>query len=132
MKHPEDVIELILGVRQGGPESPSLYNLFMDYVMRIYTHQCEEEDITLKYCIRSTATPSEGRKIKGRKMKSYRGEHTIDWIGYADDLELYFEDVTNLQKGITLLNDAFNRLPYSDKCIKNKNHDRQLQIYKFK
>ena len=104
---PEDVIELILGVRQGGPESPSLYNLFMDYVMRIYTHQCEEEDIkfiTFKYRIRSTATPREGRG-----MKSYRGEHTIDWIGYADDLELYFEDVANLQKGITLLNDTFNR-----------------------
>ena len=104
---PEDVIELILGVRQGGPESPSLYNLFMDYVMRIYTHQCEEEDIkfiTFKYRIRSTATPREGRG-----MKSYRGEHTIDWIGYADDLELYFEHVANLQKGITLLNDTFNR-----------------------
>ena len=115
---PEDIIELILGVRQGGPESPSLYNLFMDYVMRIYTHQCEEEDIkfiTFKYRIRSTATPREGRG-----MKSYRGEHTIDWIGYADDLELYFEDVANLQKGITLLNDTFN--PY---------HDRSLQIYKF-
>ena len=40
---PEDIIELILAVRQGGPESPSLYNLFMDYAMRIYTHQCEEE-----------------------------------------------------------------------------------------
>ena len=41
-------------------------------------------------------------------MKSYRGEHIIDWIGYADVLELYFEDVTNLQKGITLLNDTFD------------------------
>ena len=73
--------------------------------MRIYTHQCEEEDIKLitSYRIRSTATPREGRR-----MESYRGEHTIDWIGYADDLELYFEDVTNLQNWITLLNDAFN------------------------
>ena len=60
--------------------------------------------ITFKYRIRSTATPREGRGIK-----SYRGEHTIDWIGYADDLESYFEDVANLQKGITLLNDTFNR-----------------------
>ena len=33
-------------------------------------------------------------------MKSYIGEHTIDWIGYADDLEVYF--VANLQKWITL------------------------------
>ena len=33
---PEDIIELILGVRQGGPESPPLYNLFMDCHENIY------------------------------------------------------------------------------------------------
>ena len=38
---PEDIIELILGVRQGGPESPPLYNLFMDYVMRVYMQLCK-------------------------------------------------------------------------------------------
>ena len=64
--------------------------------MRIYTHPCEEEDIkfiTCKYSICRTAILREGRG-----MKYYRGEHTIDWIGYADDLELSLEDVTNLQK----------------------------------
>ena len=62
-----DVIELILGFRQGGTESPQLYNLFMNYVIRIYTHQCEEEDIqfnTLKHRIRSTATPREGSILR--------------------------------------------------------------------
>ena len=75
---PEDIIELILGVRQGGPESPPLYNLFMDHVMRIYMHLCKEECIkfiTLKYRIRATATPREGRKVK-----TYRGE-SIPSIG---------------------------------------------------
>ena len=33
---PDDVFEVKLGVRQGGPESSMLYNLFMDYVMRVY------------------------------------------------------------------------------------------------
>ena len=33
---PDDVFELTTGVRQGGPESPPLYNLFMDYVMRVF------------------------------------------------------------------------------------------------
>ena len=40
-------------------------------------------------------------------MKTYRGEYTIDWN--ADDLELYFEDVMNLKKGLILLNDTFTR-----------------------
>ena len=99
---PKDIIELILGVRQGGPESPPLYNLFMD--MRIYMYLYKEECIkfiTLKYRIRATATPREGHKVK-----TYRGEYTIDWSGYADDLELYFEDVMNLKQRLILLNDT--------------------------
>ena len=30
---PEDKFELSTGVRQGGPESPLLYNLYMDFIM---------------------------------------------------------------------------------------------------
>ena len=30
---PDDLFELTLGVRQGGPESPPLFNLYIDYVM---------------------------------------------------------------------------------------------------
>ena len=31
-----NVFKTYVGVRQGGPESPFLYNLYMDYVLRIY------------------------------------------------------------------------------------------------
>jgi hypothetical protein len=51
---PEYVIALTLGVRQGNPESPPLYNLFKDYVMRVYMDSCKKEGIkfiTLKYRI---------------------------------------------------------------------------------
>ena len=68
----------------------------MDYVMRVYMQLCKNEDIkfiTLKYRIRPTATNREGRN-----NKTYRGEYEIDWNGYADDLELYFEDATNMQR----------------------------------
>ena len=33
------------GVRQGGPESPPLFNLYIDFVMRIFCHACEQEGI---------------------------------------------------------------------------------------
>ena len=33
------------GVRQGGPESPPLFNLYIDFVMRIFCHACEKEGI---------------------------------------------------------------------------------------
>ena len=41
---PDDLFELTLGVRQGGPESPPLYNLYIDYVMRVFTGLCEKKE----------------------------------------------------------------------------------------
>ena len=42
---PEDIFEITLGVRQGGPESPILYILYMDFVMRIFLDTCKSKDI---------------------------------------------------------------------------------------
>ena len=104
--NPDDVFQLLSGVRQGGPESPPLYNLYMDYVMRVFMHICETEDIKflkLHYRVRATATTREGRR------KPYQGEHILDWSGYADDLMLVFENEDELQRALILLNDTFER-----------------------
>ena len=102
-KTPDDVFELGLSVRQGGPESPPLYNLYMDYVMRVFMKACEERNIMfmkLKYRIPSIATTREER----RNISDF-GSHNVDWIGYADDLVLAFEDADNLQKGLDTSNE---------------------------
>ena len=44
-ENPDDNFELTVGVRQGGPESPMLYNLFMDFLMRIYLEECKKKGI---------------------------------------------------------------------------------------
>ena len=36
----EDIFELSRGVRQGGAESPALFNLYIDYIIRIYLKKC--------------------------------------------------------------------------------------------
>ena len=103
-ENPEDVFKLLTGVCQGRPESPMLYNLFMDYVMRVYMERCKAEGIKffqMKYRIRTTATTREERR------GVYYGEHTIDWSGYADDLMLVFESEEELQRA--LLNEIFER-----------------------
>ena len=49
-----DKFDLTVGVRQGGLESPMLYNLYMDFVLRIYMNLCKEKGINflnLKYKI---------------------------------------------------------------------------------
>ena len=69
------------GVRQGGPESPNLLNLYLDYIMRIYNHRTRELGIgiSFKYRIKDQV------RTRG---ESYRGTGRYLWIGYADDLAL--------------------------------------------
>ena len=42
---PDDIFPLNVGVRQGGPESPMLYNLYMDFAMRVYLDSCKSNGI---------------------------------------------------------------------------------------
>ena len=118
-----DIFQLISGVRQGGPESPPLYNLYMDYVMCVFMHTCRAENIkfqTLKYRIRNTATTRDGRSTQ------CQGDHTIDWSRYADDLLLVFEIAKELQKALILLNDTFKRFHLQINIGKTKTNDCQL------
>lgn len=118
---PDDIFELDIGVRQGGPESPLLYNLFMDYVMRVFLHASSTAGIRflkLKYLIPSEASQTNRTTI---------GYHTMDWIGYADDLVLMFESCSDLQKALDLLDKTFTRFELEINISKTKtmilNHD---------
>ena len=100
---PDNHFELTNGVRQGGPESPILFNLFMDFVMRIYLEKCKTKGIKflrLNFRIPRSATHSGRTKV---------GKETSDWVGYADDLALTFEDTSNLQLGLSLLFETFKK-----------------------
>ena len=100
---PNDIFEILLGVRQGGPESPLLFNLYIDYVMRVFLKECVSERINflkLKYRIPSSATTQQRSKI---------GTQTIDWTGYADDIVLNFGDIENMQRAMDLLSITFRR-----------------------
>ena len=54
--NPDDIFETALGVRQGGPESPSLFNLYIDYVMRVFLKLCTQKRI--KFIKANYAIPS--------------------------------------------------------------------------
>jgi len=120
---PNDEFKLTSGVRQGGPESPILYNLYMDYVMRIFMNQCKEENIhflELKYTIPESAS-STGRMSKGNLK--------IDWCGYADDLLLVFNDEDSLKQGIKILDATFRRyrLKINEKKTKSMIFNQQFE-----
>ena len=105
-----------LGVRQGGPESPLLFNLFIDYVMRVVHQECVKQKVRfvkLKYSIPRSA--SEGNELLG----SY-GDHPFDWVGYADDLVMAFSDIASTQKGLEIVNEVFKRFRLSINVSKTK------------
>ena len=102
------------GVRQGGPESPLLYNLFMDYVMRTYLEECSNNNIEFvshKYRIPIYASRNNYETV---------GMNLIDWIGYADDIVLCLESKALLQKSICLLNETFKRFGLKINVTKTK------------
>ena len=90
---PDDKFDLTVDVRQGGPESPMLYNLYMDFVMRIYLNICKEKGIN--FLILKYKTP----QLASSTRKTAMGKFTLDWCGYADDLLLIFYDIESLRQG---------------------------------
>ena len=100
---PDDCFELFLGVRQGGPESPILYNFYMDLVMRVFLENCAENGVkflNLKYKIPWSASKTNRTTV---------GHHEMSWIGYADDLVLFFETASDMQKAADILQETFGR-----------------------
>ena len=86
------------GVRQGGSESPNLFNLFLDYIMRIYNEKVKELGIIVKYHYRI--------KDQVRKRgEQYSGQGDFPWVGYADDLTLVADSQLNLQKAANIFTD---------------------------
>ena len=111
---PDHSFETKSGVRQGGPESPILFNLFMDFVMRVFLEQCKKYGIsflTLKYLIPEHATSTD---------RAAAGTFVVDWVGYADDLLLVFEDKNSLIRGTRLLNSLFRRFHLEINTSKTK------------
>ena len=111
---PDDRFETSTGVRQGGPESPLLYNLYMDYVMRVFIEECKEKHINFvkhKYRIPDYACDTNIETL---------GINLVDWIGYADDIVLCFETRDLLQKAVDVLSDTFKRFNLNINVSKTK------------
>ena len=103
--HELDKFVIELSVRQGGAELPLLFNLYIDYVMRLFLAECTTNKVKfvkVKYEIPKAAFTS-------NSFLGEYGENTFDWIGYADDVFLTFEDSANLNKALQLLNEVFKR-----------------------
>ena len=94
------------GVRQGGPESPPLFCLFMDTVMRQFEVECEAaglHGVEINYQIPNSAT---SRQERSKQRASGKTSHL--WVGFADDVSLFFETQSDLVAGLEIL----SKLPH--------------------
>ena len=104
MKGETTYFETTSGVRQGGSESPNLFNLFPDYIMRIYNERAEELGLGISFKFRV--------KDQARDRNDpapYRGLMNYTWLGYADDLALMAETIELVQKAADVLHDLLQR-----------------------
>ena len=97
------VFNIETGVFQGGPESPILYNLFMDYVMRIFMLKCTEEKV--KFISHSHSIPEDASST-GTEVIS---ETAISRSGYADDISMYLASIKDLQTASRILDQVFGQ-----------------------
>ena len=124
---PDIKFETKSGVRQGGPESPLLFNIYLDFIMRIYLKLCNESGIHFqkpKYRIPSSAA---------KRNNEIVGYQQIDWIGYADDLILIFDSKRDLQKALNILDTLFVKFGLAINASKTKtmifNHQNTKECY---
>ena len=96
------------GVRQGGPESPPLFNLYVDFVMRIFMDTCSKQGVDFLDLLYDVPIPASTESSDGTKM-SKKCSLTLPWIGYADDIVLFLRSVPGLQKCLDILVTIFSR-----------------------
>lgn len=105
------------GVRQGGPESPILFTLFMDFVMRVFIEQSKDiADIDFfeyRYRINSKAITREERVRMRTNVIRPWGNAILPWCGYADDLVLFLQSKNGIQAASNLLDRTFSKFGLS-------------------
>jgi hypothetical protein len=89
------------GVRQGGNESPNLFNFYIDYALRVYRHKCDQANIAhldIPFLI-----PNECTNREQRQRFNSRGIFTDDEGGYADDIGIHAWSQNNLSEKMEIL-----------------------------
>ena len=118
IKNSVDHFQVHTGCRQGGIESPVLFNIYMDFVLRCAEHEVLEKfpSTGLKYAypIKSESTTREQR------VRGISGHGRLCMLLYADDIVLFCEDVYELQSITNIYDATFSRFGLTIACDKTK------------
>lgn len=89
---------------------PVLFNLFIDYALRIFKQRCHEADINFSIQYR---IPNEATNREQRAKAHIRGEYNNIEGGYADDLGIHSWTLEGLQSCVDILHQVLKEFGLS-------------------
>ena len=112
--------DVLVGCRQGGQESPCLFNYYFDYVLKVAAHEIDKAfpngwGVSIDYSIPHYCTNREQRR-SGRMT----GVEIIRWIMYADDAVLFCKSVNEAEQLLTIINSTCLRFGLTISFTKTK------------
>ena len=101
--------DILSGCRQGGLESPTLFNFYFDFVLKVCSEAIDRKypggwGISFDYRI-----PNECTNREQRKTKKMTGTEIVRWLLYADDLVLFCMNIAEAQDIMNIMNTTCKR-----------------------
>ena len=108
IKNTVNSFQVHTGCRQGGIESPVLFNIYMDFVLRCVEHEVllKFPNTGLKY---SYHIKSESSTREQRSIHKISGSDRLRMLLYADDIVLFCEDIDELNSILEIYDKNFSR-----------------------
>ena len=112
--------DVLIGCRQGGQESPCLFNYYFDYVLKVAASEIDKQfpngwGVESKFSISHLCTNRQQRRFG--KMN---GVQVIRWILYADDAVLFCKSPEDAQTILNILNITCKRFGLTISFLKTK------------
>ena len=121
---PDEAFQTTSGVRQGGVESPTCFNLYLDFILKIFNKKCEDEKlgVEVKYGIPNECSEriSVDTDEKLKKELRSNGLLWLLWLGFADDLAILCKNQRDLQRALEILYDLFRQFGLLMSLIKTE------------
>ena len=112
--------DILVGCRQGGLESPTLFNYYFDFVLKVCAEEINKKfpngwGLNFDYRI-----PAQCTTRQQRGQRRMHGVEIIKWLLYADDLVLFCSDISEAQEIVEIMNNVCKRFGLTISFSKTK------------